>query len=150
MSCKNSCKNNQPRHVCRLNCCADCRYEYLANLRYTNVHLFYKLLMAHIQVHLLPTLTNCSSSIPMSTLFDPLFYCCNCSPLLGKPVNNSPTFMSILRVYISACMIRVTSTRFFNDILLMTWKLQSSQMVLEFSVLVTRVSMVPHLKIPHS
>jgi malate dehydrogenase (oxaloacetate-decarboxylating)(NADP+) len=26
------------------------RYEYLANLRYTNVHLFYKVLMAHIQV----------------------------------------------------------------------------------------------------
>lgn len=26
------------------------RYEYLANLRYTNVHLFYKLLMSHIQV----------------------------------------------------------------------------------------------------
>ena len=29
----------------------DFRYEYLANLRYTNVHLFYKLLMSHIQVY---------------------------------------------------------------------------------------------------
>ena len=29
------------------------RYEYLANLRYTNVHLFYKLLMSHIQVRLI-------------------------------------------------------------------------------------------------
>lgn len=34
---------------------AKCRYEYLANLRYTNVHLFYKLLMSHIQVHLIFT-----------------------------------------------------------------------------------------------
>src|SRR5579862_5365605 len=32
---------------------AKCRYEYLANLRYTNVHLFYKLLMSHIQVRLI-------------------------------------------------------------------------------------------------
>jgi malate dehydrogenase (oxaloacetate-decarboxylating)(NADP+) len=37
------------------------RYEYLANLRYTNVHLFYKLLMAHIQVMLIEIYANGSS-----------------------------------------------------------------------------------------
>ena len=53
MSCSNQSEKYKSRQVCspsmpRIDFFF--RYEYLANLRQTNVHLFYKLLMSNIQV----------------------------------------------------------------------------------------------------
>jgi len=54
MSCSNQSENHESRQVefpfHRFPPTDLLRYEYLANLRQTNVHLFYKVLMTNIQV----------------------------------------------------------------------------------------------------